>query len=141
MKKYIFLLLLLSITMEIFAHDTTIVFVNNRKVMQSINNDKQEGITLLLKKSLYKNYKSLSIQVNGEYVNGTVYKKELEVTGANTVIISETNKAANFDISAIGIKSQLRAGKRLKLYLLLNPSNPRMMIPSRRVYLGDLVMK
>ena len=141
MKKHILLLLLLSITMEIFAHDTTIVFVNNRKVMQSINNDKQEGITLLLKKSLYKNYKSLSIQVNGEYVNGTVYKKELEVTGANTVIISETNKAANFDISAIGIKSQLRAGKRLKLYLLLNPSNPRMMIPSRRVYLGDLVMK
>ena len=77
-----------------------------------------------------------------EYINASVYKKELEVTGDNTVIISETNsRPGYFNISATNIKSQLKAGKKLKLYLLLNPSNPMMMIPSRRVYLGDLVMK
>lgn len=142
MKKNILLLILVSITMEVFAQDTTIVFVNNKKVAQSINKDKQDGIILLMKKSICKNYKSLAIQVKGEYVNASVYKKELEVTGDNTVIISETNgRAAYFNISTTNIKSQLKAGKKLKLYLLLNPSNPMMMIPSRRVYLGDLVMK
>lgn len=128
--------------MEIFAQDTTIVFVNNKKVAQSISKDKQDGIILLMKKSICKNYKSLAIQVKSEYVNRTVYKKELEVTGDNTVIISETDsRPGYFNISTTNIKSQLKAGKKLKLYLLLNPSNPMMMIPSRRVYLGDLVMR
>lgn len=142
MKKNILLLILVSITMEIFAQDTTIVFVNNKKVAQSISKDKQDGIILLMKKSICKNYKSLAIQVKSEYVNRTVYKKELEVTGDNTVIISETDsRPGYFNISTTNIKSQLKAGKKLKLYLLLNPSNPMMMIPSRRVYLGDLVMR
>lgn len=109
---------------------------------QSISKDKQDGIILLMKKSICKNYKSLAIQVKSEYVNRTVYKKELEVTGDNTVIISETDsRPGYFNISTTNIKSQLKAGKKLKLYLLLNPSNPMMMIPSRRVYLGDLVMR
>ncbi len=142
MKKYILLLILVSITMEVFAQDTTIVFVNNKKVAQSINKDKQDGIILLMKKSIYKNYKSLAIQVKSEYVNRSVYKKELEVTGDNTVIISETdNRPGYFNISSTNIKLQLKAGKKLKLYLQLNPSNPMIMTPSRRVYLGDLVMK
>ena len=96
MKKNILLLILVSITMEVFAQDTTIVFVNNKKVAQSISKDKQDGIILLMKKSICKNYKSLAIQVKSEYVNRSVYKKELEVTGDNTVIISETNSRAGY---------------------------------------------
>ena len=142
MKKIIFLLTLTFITMEIFAADTTTVFVNNRKVAKVINKDSQEEIILLLEKSVYKNYKSLAIQVKNSYTSRPVYKKELEITGDSTVIISETkNKPGCFTIGDAYTKKELTAGKTLKLFLLLNPANPMMMMPSRRIYIGDLVMK
>ena len=142
MRKIVFLLILTFITMEIFAADTTTVFVNKRKVAEVINKDNREQITLLLKKSVSQNYKSLAVQVKNNYINRPVYKKELEITGDSTIIISETkNKTGCFTIGDPYIKKELTAGKTLKLYLLLNPANPMMMIPSRRIYVGDLVMK
>ena len=128
--------------MKITAQDTTIVCVDNKKAVQSVNQDKQEGITLLLKKSIYKDYKTLKIQVKGAHIKNTIYKKDLEITGDSTVIVSETKEQpGNFDLTKTNCKSLLMSGKKLKLTLLLNPSNPQMMIPSRRIYLGYLVMK
>lgn len=142
MKKNILSLILIVISMKMTAQDTTIVCVNNKKAVESINQDKQEGITLLLKKSIYKDFKTLKIQVKNAYIKNALYKKELEITGDSTVIVSETkDKPGIFDLTKTNCKNLLMSGKKLKLTLLLNPSNPQMMIPSRMIYLGDLVMK
>lgn len=132
----------MTITMNIIAQDTTIVCVNNKKAVQSVNQDKQEGITLLLKKSIYKDFKTLKIQVKSAYIKNAIYKKELVITGDSTVIVSESKeKPGNFDLTKTNCKSLLLSGMKLKLTLLLNPSNPQMMFPSQMIYLGDLVMK
>jgi hypothetical protein len=142
MKKIILSLILIAITMNITAQDTTIVCVDNKKAVQSVNQDKQEGITLLLKKSEYKDFKTLKILVKGAHIRNTIYTKDLEITGESTVIVHETKeKPGNFDLTKTNCKSLLMSGKKLKLTLLLNPANPQMMIPSRMIYLGDLVMK
>jgi hypothetical protein len=142
MIKSTFLALQLLVMVPVFGQGTTIVWVNNKKVTQNVSTGNQKATDLLLAKSAYRNYKSLVIQVQGEYINGTVYKKSLEIDGDSILIAGETkNKPGFFDLSGIPVKAPLTAGKRLKLYLILDPANPRMLMPSRRVYLGDLLMK
>lgn len=125
-----------------FGQDTTIVWANNKKVTSNTSTGDQKGTDLLLNKSLYRNYKSLVIQVTGEYINGSIYKKSLEINGESVFIAGEIkNKPGFFDLTGIPARAPLTAGKKLKLYLVLDPSNPMMLTPSRRVYLGDLLMK
>lgn len=139
MKKVIALSIILSASIQIFAQDTTCVFVNNNKVGQTISKEGQKEATLVLKKPDFKVCKSFIIKIKGEHISGSAYKRDLEITGDSSFIISETkDKPGNFDITNTISKQQLQAGKILKLYLLLNPSNPRMMMPSRRVFLGNL---
>jgi len=142
MIKTIFFLLQLVIMADISAQDTTTVFVDNKKAGQTVAADNQKGADLVLKKSLYKDLKTLTIQVQSEYMHRSVYKKSLEISGDSSVIVPEiTGKPGFFDLTRTTSKAQLNAGKTLKLYLLLDPANPMMMIASRRIYLGDLLMK
>ncbi len=140
--KNIFLAIQLLVMGAVFGQDTTTVWVNNKKITQNHCSGNQKGTDLVLKKSLYKNYKSLVIQVSGEYINGSPYKKSLQITGDSVFIAPEIkNKPGFFDLSGIPASKSLANGKKLKLHLLLDPVNPMMMAPSRQVYLGDLLMK
>ena len=142
MKKGIIFLIQLLLMVQLHSQDTTIVFVDNKKVCTTISAEDKKGTDLLLKKSLYQNYTKLVLQVNSEHMHNSSYKKDLEITADNTVMAAPIqNKPGFFDISGIIIQKQLTAGKPLHIYLLLNPADPMMMIPSRRIYLGDLVMK
>ena len=140
MKKIIALLMLFSSPLQNFAQDTTFVLINENKVGQIISGAGQKETTLVLKKSVFKVYKSFLIQIKGGHMSDSLYITDLEITGDSIVIISEIkNKSGIFDITKTNSKQQLLAGKILKLYLLLNPSNSRMMMPSRRVFLGNLM--
>ena len=142
MKKAITMLTVLFMSIQIFAQDTTVVYMDNKKAAQCITTEEQKETKLLLKKSVYKNYKTLVIQIKGANAAGDGYKRDLEITGAASTMVSEVkDKPGKFEVIDATVKKQLLAGKTLKLYLLLNPSNPMVMIPSRRIYLGNLVMK
>jgi hypothetical protein len=140
-KNILFALQLLAMV-PVLGQDTTTVWADNKKVTRNISTGSQQGADLLLKKSSYRNYKSLVIQVTGSYIYDSPYKKSLEISGDNILVAAETkNKPGFFDLSRINARPSLIAGKRLKLYLVLDPSNPKMLMPSRRIYLGDLLMK
>ena len=142
MKKTIPLLIALFMSIQIFAQDTVTVLIDNKKAAQCVITEELKETKLLLKKSVYKNYKTLAIQIKGTNAAGDTYKRDLEITGATSIMVSEVkDKPGKFEVIDATVEKQLLAGKTLKLYLLLNPSNPMLMIPSRRVYLGSLVMK
>jgi hypothetical protein len=122
------------------AQDTIFVYLDDQKAAQAIITPIQVDVNLEIKKSYHKRAKSFIIQVYGEHISGQVYRRDLEITGDSITYIRESAPGI-FDLSQSDIKKQLLTGKILKLYLRMNPSNPSMAIPSRKVYLGNLVMK
>lgn len=141
--KFIFIIIAsFSFALNMAAQHTTKIFINDKKAAEVTVRSDQPDAVLLIKKSAHKNYNSFIIQVSGEYDGGEIYKRTLELTGESSEIINETeNKPGFFDFSKTDSIDQFISGKTITLYLLLNPSNPLMAIPSRRVFLGNLVMK
>ena len=138
MKLILIILASFSFSTHLLAQDTTVIFINNQKTAQVIIKQGQAEALLQIKRLDYKKAESFIIQVNGEHVIGELYKRSLEISMNNTIIIEETkNNPGNFYIS----KKQLPASKPISLYLIMDPSNPKMKIPSKRIYLGNLVMK
>jgi hypothetical protein len=124
------------------AQDTTTIFINSKKAAEAVIKSDQPENILDIKKSEHKKFSCIIVQVSGEHVGGEIYKRTLEITGENTVSVEETkNKPGHFDISKTDSKDQLTSGKTISLYLMLNPANPMMMFPSKRIFLGNLVMK
>jgi hypothetical protein len=142
MKQLLALFISLTFSVQMSAQDTTIVLINNKIVAEAIIIPDQAETALLIRKMKYQKQVPFMIVVSGEYIRGEVYKRSLEIAGENSIIFKETkNKPGHFDISASATAEQLLDGKKIPLYLLVSPSNPAMMMPSRRVFLGNLVMK
>jgi len=138
MKLILFITAAICFSMQLTAQDTTAVLINNQKIIQAVIKQDQTAVLLPVKKKDYKKAGSFIIIVNGEHVTGDLYKRSLEVSHNTISIIEETkNKPGYFDMS----KKQLPAGKTIVLTLIMEPSNPRMRIPSKRIYLGNLVVK
>ncbi len=138
MKFILPILAAISFPMQLIAQDTTAVFINNQKIIQGIIKQGQTEVLIPVKKTDYKKAGSFIITVSGEHITGDLYKRSLEISYNTISIIEETkNKPGYFDIS----KKQLPADKTILLTLIMEPSNPRMRIPSKRIYLGNLVMK
>lgn len=142
MKFILIIFLSLPFSINMTAQDSITLLINNKKAAETVINIAQTETVLLIKKSAFKKISSLVIQVSGEDISAEAYNRLLEISGKNSLIIAENkNKHGHFDISKTDTKKQLTAGNPIALYLLLNPSNPKMMMPSRRVFLANLVMK
>ncbi len=142
MKQLLILFILLSFSFQLMAQNTTKIFINNKKVAEAIINPGQQEAVLLIKKLKYKKYNPFIITVSGEDIGSGLYRRSLEISGVKSIIIEETkNKPGHFDISKSGTAKNLLAGKKIPLYLLLNPSNPLMAMPSKMIFLGNVVMK
>jgi hypothetical protein len=142
MKFILFLLALTFFSVTLKAQYTIMIIINNKKVAEDIIKPDQPKVLLKIKRSGLKKREPFIIKVYGEHIGGELYKRSLEITGSSGILIEETrNKPGHFDISKTGTVKQLAAGSILELYLVMNPSNPEMMFPSRRIYLGNLVMK
>lgn len=141
--KYIFITLVsLSFSINMMAQDTTSIFINDKKAAWAVIKSDQTEDLLVLKKSEYKKFTRFVVQVSGELVGREIYKRTLELTGEKTISVEETeNKPGYFDISKTDCKDQLTSGKTISMYLMLNPANPMMMFPSKKIFLGNLVMK
>lgn len=142
MKQLFIIFISLTFSFQLLAQNTTTVFINNKKAARAISNPEKTDAVLLIKKSKYKKYKPFIIVVAGEYIGSEMYKCSLEIPDYNSSIIEEIkNKPGHFNLSDPKTVKLLLAGKTLSLYLLINPSNPLMAMPSRRVFLGNVIMK
>ena len=142
MKQFFVLLILLSTSFKIFAQDTTYLFINNSKAGQAVYITGQKTNTIDLKISSLKALKKLFVKIKGVHVNESGFNRELQITGDSLLSISESvSEKGKFDITNTKIKQQLQRGKALKLYLILNPSNPNMMRPSKIIYLCNIKAK
>ena len=139
-----FLIIFISLTFPIYmsAQDTTKIFINNKMVAEAIIIPEQEVAEFLIRKMKYKKQVPFIIVVSGKYIGVELYKRSLEVSGKTSIIFEESkNKPGCFDISVSETAQQLLDGNKISIYLLVSPSNPMMMMPSRRIFLGNLVMK
>ena len=87
----------------------------------------------------------LTVLINSEQVNNAMYKKTLEATGNDDVAVASATQTAGvngqFVFKNNKLKSLLSKGKSVKLYLMLEPADDRIMMPSKRIYMGTISVK
>lgn len=142
MKFILTILILVLSPLIMSAQDSMQVMINNKIAAEAtITTDLPEPV-LQLKKTVNKKAKSFTIKISGKIISQGVYIRTLEVSADSSYMIEETkNRPGNFDLTKTNTEDILKKGKSLSLYLLLDPANPLMAFPSKRIFLGNLVMK
>jgi hypothetical protein len=123
-------------------NDSITIFINAKTAAQYVFKPGDAATVFTVKKADTKNLKQLQIQVKGPLVTNTRYARALEVGENNTIAITETkDHPGHFDIVNAAFKKLFLSGKKVPLYLMLSPANPMLMIPSKRIFLGTLMLK
>jgi hypothetical protein len=142
MKKIFALLIVFFIGLQLTAQDTAVIYINKANAATCTVKAEQTTAALPLKKVLLKNVKQFTVQIKTEWLNNKVYVRQLQIESDSSEIVAEIkNKPGYFDIYTTNIKKKLLAGKTVKLYLLLDPANSKMMMPSRKIYVGTVSIK
>jgi hypothetical protein len=128
------------------AQNTVTVFLNGVKKGEYITKtDETTGGGAIIKKNDCKKLKQLSIQIKGEYIGMTIYKRTMEVTDNADLsflkVPESTGIPGKFILTGTKLKSILTKGKSIKLYLLMDPADDRSLIPSKRIYMGTITAK
>lgn len=140
MKNILTAVLIMVTAMQATAQETTTIFINKIKSASCTVTEGQTAASIVLNKKQVKNAKEIMVQVQSSWVTNEVYKKEIEVETAQSIVLQEVKgKPGFFNITKA--KAALQKGKNINLYLLLNPANSKMLIPSRRIYLGTFAVK
>lgn len=141
MKK-VFTAILLFVALQSAAQDTIIVYINKVSAAAVIIKNQQPTADLPLKKVLLKKAKQFTVQIKTEWLNNKLYVRHLGVESDSTEIVAETkDKPGHFDLYTTYTKKKLLAGKTVKLYLQLDPANPKMKMASRSIYAGTVIIK
>ncbi|MEO7265926.1 MAG: hypothetical protein ABIW38_13495 [Ferruginibacter sp.] len=139
MKSFLLSISFYFMLTTLYAQDKVNIFVNEKAVSHFIIGE--EPVTISLKR--FNVLKTKNISVNYQVVNPSPYKQSLELTDLkeqhNTVIPLHGTKKEN--IYAALKKYKFFKCENIKIYLLLNPANDMMLMPSRRIYLGELTIK
>lgn len=142
MKKYfLFILLFISVSSVSIAQITVDVFINGVKAGQISLKANQKYGGLSYKKSTYKNIDKLTIQIQGESVDGGYYRK-VHVIGDDVtpmLIADETVGAVGqFVLTNKDIIKRLKNGKPITMYVEKTPANTKSKEAVSKVYLGTL---
>jgi len=122
--------------------DSLAIFINAKNVAHFVFNAGDAATVFTVKKTDAKNLNQLQIQAGGPLVINARYARALEIGESNAVSVTETkDHPGHFDIINTTFKKQFLSGKKIPLYLMLSPANPMMMIPSKRIFLGTLMLK
>jgi hypothetical protein len=122
--------------------DSFAVYINGKKMAQYISKPGQTENDCTLKKMALNKIKTIAIKVKGPNVENMRYARLLDIKDDTTGSITEAkDKPGYFDISKTNIKKSLAAGKKVSLSLILNPANPLMLMPSKIIFLGNLMMQ
>jgi len=144
-KLFTALILIFMFTAAV-AQNTVTVFINGVKKGEYITKTSEAaGGGITVKKNDCKKLKQLSVQIKGEHIGMVAYKRTMEVTDnadLSFLNVPETEgPPGKFILTGPQLKSILTKGKPIKLYLLMNPVDDRMMIPSKRIYMGTITAK
>lgn len=143
MKVYILIFFSMFINAGIFAQDTVHVFVNKNHAARFISNPAVlSGESHSIKAP---DAAKVYVQLEPVSKNSGPYKQSLEITDcheteSNTFSLT-ANSYGQVDITEDLKKYNFYKGCYVKFYLLLNPANEMMALPSKRIYLGDLSLK
>jgi hypothetical protein len=122
------------------AQDKLNIFVNNKAVAHI--NIGEEPVSISLKRFINVS-KTKNISVNYQIISESPYKQSLEIADLkeqhNTFIPLHGIKKES--IYAVLKKYKFFKGENVKLYLLMNPANDMMLMPSKRIFLGELTLK
>lgn len=142
MKKILLAVMISLVTLQLAAQDTTSLYINKIKRSNCILPAGQTNATLNLDKKFLRGIKEMSVQVQSKWNNKSIYAKRLELESDSSVFFPESKKKPSFyTIAHSYIVKKLKEGKSVNLYLVLNPANPRLSVPSRRIYLGTFAVK
>jgi hypothetical protein len=142
MKQKLFVTgIFLCLSAGLFAQCTVDVFINGVKSGQYMikKDDNTGGISY--KKAVYKNMERLSVEVKGNAVSGPAIRT-IEIMGdGDTPIytaVETEGVPGQFILSNKAVLKRLIKGKPVKLMLISAPSNPKMMQPTRKTYIGTI---
>ena len=122
--------------------DTITIFINTKKIAQYVFIPGQTTTAFTIKKSATKNIKQIALQVKGPVISNVMYAGTLEIAENNILSIAATkDNPGHFNIVNATFNKLFLSGKKVPLYLMLNPADPMLMIPSKRIFLGNLIMK
>ena len=142
MKYLILALFSFSFTLQMEAQSNITILINNKKAAEAVIKPGQKPAELQIIKSKHKKWYPFIIQISGEPIGGEMYKGTLQIGEDGETVVEETKKKpGQFDISKSKTVKDLLAGKKTELYLLLNPANPAMLFPSKRIFMGTMVMQ
>ncbi len=138
--KSIFLLLSFSLMLiNANAQDKVNIFISGKAAAHFVLN--AEPVTISLKK--FVTTKTKLISVNFIAAAESPYKQSLEITDEKEEHTSSINLQGSKQKSIYEAlkKHNFFKGKKVKLFLLQSPANDMMLMPSKRIYLGELTIK
>lgn len=144
MKKVLqpMLLVILSMTIPIalVAQQATLsVLINGKKSPETILYD--SAVVINVQKSKYKNVSSISL-VYREKILPKIYKRSIDITNDSDKLLYHTResklKPGLFSMNIVRLRRISVIEKTIKLYLLEDPANDMMALPSRRRLLAVL---
>jgi hypothetical protein len=145
MKQYLLLPLFFFMITAAFSQNNVTVSINGIKKAEYTIKSDETAAGSSIKKADVKKMSRLTVLINGEQVNNAIYKKTLEATGSDDIAVASTAQTAvvkgQFVFKNNKLKSILLKGKSIKLYLMLEPADDKMMIPSKRIYMGTISVK
>jgi hypothetical protein len=141
-KKILLGMVFIMLTNFCLAQLTVNVFINGTKAGQyEIKKDQTEGGGLPYKKKDYKKIDKLTLEISGAAL-GKGYTKKIEVIEDENKVLYTANETLGADgqfiLAEKAIYKKLIKGDAVKFYLILNPSNTKSKMPSRKIYMGML---
>ncbi len=142
MKLNFFLVIVITvfISENIFAQDKVSVIMNNKMVGETVI--PENPLILSVSKAKYKNLSKLVLKYTSQNAESP-YKRSIEVTDAaeNSFYIINESKGGLYNINLTSVKNKILAQKVIKIFLIMNPANDRMSMPSTRKLIIELHLK
>ncbi|MBS1511190.1 MAG: hypothetical protein JST86_10130 [Bacteroidetes bacterium] len=122
--------------------DSMTVYVNGVATGTSLFTGEETATTFTIKKNTFKKVKTFTVVISGNSVRNERYKRTVEAALSPAARFEENkNYPGHFNIYNSAIIKDLNAGKTIPLYLVMEPANPMMMFPSKRLLMGALQLQ
>lgn len=143
MKTILLAVFIVVSAMTLQAQDVLHLSINNKSIGEAPVNS-ETPMVLQVSKAKYRNIKSLILEYR-QTQPVAAYKKSIEITDDKESVLYTgeelSSKPGKFAIVSASSLKKLAKQNILKVYILLNPRNDRMGMPSRRNLVAELHMK
>ncbi len=140
LKKILLSLLSILFCTTIFSQDKISVIINNKMMGERVITE--DPIVINASRKKYKNIYKLVLKYTLQNASSP-FKRSIEITngGEDPLYTLNESKGGIYNINIASIKKKLMTQKVIKVFLMENPANDRMAMPSRRKLLIELHLK